>query len=132
MLICNKSTETEGCSKIFLQLTWKIEQHRMIRESEQIKIKYAELRDRENEVGKAKADLARRDNEMRNKELKMIERNDRTRRYGNKLKAIETAVVMNDTESKPRQIVTRTMVFSVSLQNINEVSHYHVSQSMTY
>ena len=104
----------------------------MIRESEQIKIKYAELRDRENEVGKAKADLARRDNEMRNKELKMIERNDRTRRYGNKLKAIETAVVMNDTESKPRQIVTRTMVFSVSLQNINEVSHYHVSQSMTY
>ena len=104
----------------------------MISQTEQFKIQFAELTNWEYRVGKAKADLARRDNEMRNKELKMIERNDRSRRYGNKFKAIETVAAMNDKESKPRQIVTRTMVFSVSLQNINEVSHYHVSQSMTY
>ena len=63
-----------------------------------------------------------------NEHEKLMELQERSQR----MEKADFAAAMNNMKSTSRQFITRTKVFGVSLQNINDVSHYHVSQSMTY
>ena len=107
-----------------------------------LKLKEEACKDRFEELNARDVAMEKREEEMNelwkirfsgHEKLKMElqERSQRLENMENEVDKANFAAAMNNMESKPRQIVTRTKVFGVSLQNINEVCPYQVSQSMS-